>query len=64
MKPIGENVDGNCFDAGTGLAISANGDGTLIVVCETSPDKFEIAESFKMKCGSRTMAIGPKTYNI
>jgi hypothetical protein len=29
---IGENVDGNSFDAGTGLAFSSNGDCPLAVV--------------------------------
>ncbi|MDR3580994.1 MAG: hypothetical protein P4L44_13620 [Oryzomonas sp.] len=41
--PIGANVDGNGFDSGTGLAFSSNGDGTLTVVREASPGKFEVA---------------------
>jgi len=62
--PIGANVDGNGFDAGTGLAFSANGDGTLTVVHEASPGKFEVAETVTTQRGSRTMAIDPKTHNI
>ena len=62
--PIGEGVDGNGFDPGTGLAFSSNGDGTLSVVRETSPGKFEVAETVATQRGSRTMAIDPKTHNI
>src|ERR1035437_529170 len=62
--PIGENVDGNGFDAGTGLAFSSNGDGTLSVVREASPGKFEVVETVTTQRGSRTMAIDPKTHYI
>jgi DNA-binding beta-propeller fold protein YncE len=62
--PIGEGVDGNGFDPGTGLAFSSNGDGTLTVVQEASPGKFEVAETVTTQRGSRTMAIDPKTHNI
>jgi YVTN family beta-propeller protein len=62
--PIGEGVDGNGFDRSTGLAFSSNGDGTLTVVREASPGKFEVAETVTTQRGSRTMAIDPKTHNI
>ena len=62
--PIGEGVDGNGFDPKTGLAFSANGDGTLTEVRESSPGKFEVVETVATQRGSRTMAIDPKTHNI
>ena len=62
--PIGEGVDGNGFDPKTGLAFSSNGDGTLTVVRESSPGKFEVVETVTTQRGSRTMAIDPKTHNI
>ena len=62
--PIGANVDGNGFDAVTGLAFSSNGDGTLTVVAEASPGKFKVVETVTTKRGSRTLAIDPKTHNI
>ena len=62
--PIGANVDGNGFDSGTGLAFSSNGDGTLTVVREVSPGKFEVSETVTTQRGSRTMAVDPKTHNI
>ncbi|MGA2958976.1 MAG: YncE family protein [Thermodesulfobacteriota bacterium] len=62
--PIGEGVDGNGFDPETGLAFSANGDGTLTVVRESSPGKYEVLETVTTQRGSRTMAVDPKTHNI
>ncbi len=62
--PIGEGVDGNGFDSEARLAFSSNGDGTLTVVREASPGKFEVAETVTTQRGSRTMAIDPKTHNI
>ena len=62
--PVGANVDGNGFDAGTGLAFSSNGDGTLTIVRETSPDKYEVVGTVPTQLGSRTMAVDPKSHNI
>lgn len=62
--PIGENVDGNGFDSGTGLAFSSNGDGTLTIARESSSVKFEVVETVKTQRGSRTMAIDPVTHTV
>jgi DNA-binding beta-propeller fold protein YncE len=62
--PIGANVDGNGFDPGTGLAFSANGEGTLTVAREVSEGKFEVLETVTTQRGSRTMAIDPVTHNV
>jgi DNA-binding beta-propeller fold protein YncE len=61
---IGENVDGNGFDAGTGLAFSSNGDGTLTVVREASPVNFTTVETVATQRGSRTKVIDPVTHFI
>jgi len=61
--PIGEGVDANAFDPETGLAFSSNGDGTLTVVRESSPGKFE-TETVPTQRGARTMALDPKTHKI
>jgi DNA-binding beta-propeller fold protein YncE len=62
--PIGSGVDGNGFDQETGLAFSANGEGTLTVVTESAPGKFEVSETVPTQRGARTMAIDTKTHNI
>ena len=61
--PIGAGVDANAFDAETGLAFSSNGEGTLTVVREASPGKFD-AETIPTQQGARTMAIDTKTQKI
>ena len=38
--PIGNGVDANAFDPGTKLGYSSNGDGTLTVIKEETPDAF------------------------
>jgi DNA-binding beta-propeller fold protein YncE len=62
--PIGSGVDANEFDPETGLAFSSNGDGTLTVVHEDSPDKFSVVESVATERGARTMTLDPRTHRI
>ncbi len=62
--PIGGGVDANTFDPGTGLAFSSGGEGTLTVVKEESPDKFQVAENVPTRKGARTMALDVKTHNV
>ena len=62
--PIGEGVDANGFDPATQLAFASNGDGTLTVVHEDSPDKFTVVENVSTKKSARTMALDLKTHNI
>jgi YVTN family beta-propeller protein len=61
--PIGEGVDANAFDPETGFAFSSNGDGTLTVVRESSPGKFD-AETVPTQRGARTMALDFKTHKV
>ena len=62
--PIGQGVDANAFDPGTGLAFSSNGDGTLTVVRQESPDKYSVVDSVQTQRGARTMALDLKTHNV
>ncbi len=64
VLPIGKGTDAASFDPGTGLAFSSNGEGTLTVVHEDSPDKFSVVENAKTQQGARTMAVDLKTHNI
>ena len=61
---IGQGVDANRFDPGTDYAFSSNGEGTLTVVHEDSPDKFTVVENVPTKRSARTMALDEKTHNI
>lgn len=62
--PIGQGVDANGFDPSTDLAFSSNGDGTLTVVHEDSPDKFTVAQNANTQRGARTMALNPGNHQI
>ena len=62
--PIGKGVDGTAFDPGTGLAFSSNGEGTLTVVREASPSKFEVVGNVTTQRGARTLALDPKSHRI
>jgi DNA-binding beta-propeller fold protein YncE len=62
--PIGDGVDANAFDPGTGLGFSSNGEGTLTVIKEETPDKFTVEGNVPTRRGARTMALDEKTHNI
>lgn len=62
--PIGEGTDFAEFDAGRGLAFSSNRDGTLSIVAERSPTRFEALPAIATELGARTMAFDPKTGRI
>jgi DNA-binding beta-propeller fold protein YncE len=61
--PIGKGVDGVAFDGDR--AFSSNGaDGTVTVVHEQSPDKFEVEETIPTQRGARTIAVDPKSHHL
>jgi len=62
--PIGRGTDACTFDPDAGLAFSSNGDGTLSVVEEQTPDKFRALTPVRTQAGARTMALDTKTHNI
>jgi YVTN family beta-propeller protein len=62
--PIGAGCDATAFDASSGLAFAANGDGSLTVIRENGPGKFVVVESVKTKAGARTMALDSQRQRI
>jgi YVTN family beta-propeller protein len=62
--PIGDGADGAAFDPDSQNAFSSNGDGTLTIVHEDSPDKFTVTQTLKTLPGARTLALDPKTHKI
>jgi len=62
--PIGEGVDANGFDPATQLAFASNGEGTLTVVHQDSPEKYTVVENVPTKKSARTMGLDLKTHNI
>ena len=62
--PIGSGVDANAFDPGTQNAFASNGDGTLTVVHEDSPDRFRVVQTVTTMAGARTMALDPRSHRL
>jgi YVTN family beta-propeller protein len=62
--PIGNGPDAAGFDADASLIFSSNGEGTLTIIHEDSPDKFSVIENVKTQRGARTMALDAKTHRI
>ena len=61
--PIGAGSDCVIFDAGTGYAISANGDGTMTVVQQTG-GKYDVVENIATERAARTIALDEKTHRV
>src|SRR5437016_10571234 len=62
--PIGSGTDAAGFDPETGYAFSSNGEGTLTVVHEDSPDKFSVVENVPTQARARTMALDARTHQV
>ena len=62
--PIGQGTDAARFDPGTGYAFSSNGDGTLTVAHEDSPETLTLIENVKTLPSARTMEVDPKTHRV
>jgi hypothetical protein len=62
--PIGAGVDANAFDPELQLAFSSNGEGTLTIAHEDSPQKLTVVQTLKTQLSARTMALDPRTHRI
>ena len=62
--PIGMGVDGAGYDAASGDVFTANGEGTLTVIHEDSPDKYTVVQNLATSPGSRNMGLDPTTHKI
>ncbi|MDB6023872.1 MAG: beta-propeller repeat-containing protein [Verrucomicrobiales bacterium] len=62
--PIGDRVDANAFDPVTQLVFSSNGEGTVTIAREESPEKLTVIQTLKTEPGAKTMTLDPKTHNI
>ena len=61
---IGEGPDGAGFDPGTHLAFSSNGEGTLTVVREVSPNDFKVIDTVQTQKRARTMKLDTQTHDV
>jgi len=62
---IGPGPDGCVFDAKKNLIFSSNGgDGTVSVIREAAPGKFEVARTIKTQVSAKTIALDPRTHRL
>jgi YVTN family beta-propeller protein len=62
--PIGDHVDATAFDPETKLVFNSNGEGTITVIHQDSPDKYSVVETVKTAPRAKTMALDPKTHKL
>jgi YVTN family beta-propeller protein len=62
--PIGDHVDATAFDEATKLIFNSNGEGTITVIHQDSPDKYSVVETVKTLPKAKTMALDPKTHRL
>jgi DNA-binding beta-propeller fold protein YncE len=62
--PIGGNPDEAAFDPGLGLAFSANGEGSITVIKQDSPDKYRVLQTVTTELGAARLAVDLKTHKL
>jgi YVTN family beta-propeller protein len=62
--PIGDHVDATAFDPESRLIFNSNGEGTITVIHQDSPDKYSVVENVKTLPKAKTMALDPKTHRL
>lgn len=62
--PLAGSSDGASFNPATMEAFSTHGNGTMTVVKEFSPTRFEVTQNLDTMNGARTIAFDPKTGHI
>ena len=62
--PIGAGCDGVGFDAALRLVFSSNGDGTLDIIKELTPDKYKEVQKLITQKGARTLAVDNNSHMV
>ena len=61
---IGDGTDATAFDSATQLAFSSNGEGTLTVIHEDSPNIYTVKQTATTLKTARTLALDPTTHDV
>jgi DNA-binding beta-propeller fold protein YncE len=64
MLPIGSDPDGAVFDPATQRIFTSNREGTLSVLHELTPDRYEVLQTARTEVGARTLAFDATTGRI
>lgn len=62
--PLAGASDGAVFNPATNEVFSSHGNGTLTIVKEVSPTRFEVLQNLNTMNGARTLTLDPKTGHI
>src|ERR1039457_6121372 len=62
--PIGDHVDSTVFDPELRLIFCSNGDGTLNIFHEDSPDRYQSVQTVVTEPGAKTMDLDPSTHHL
>src|SRR5262249_14356665 len=62
--PIGKGVDGGGFNPQTMEAFSSQGDGTLTIIKELSPTRFEVEQTLTTKPRAKTCTLDARNNRI
>jgi DNA-binding beta-propeller fold protein YncE len=62
--PIGGHVDATVFDPEAKLVITSNGEGTLTVIHEDTPDAYQVVQTVPTQQGARTLSLDTMTHRL
>ena len=62
--PIGDHVDATAFDRETRLIFNSNGEGSVTVIHQESPNKYSAVQTVKTVPRAKTMALDPNTHQL
>lgn len=62
--PIGDATDAAAFDAAKKLVFTSNGEGSITVIQEQSPDKYAVIDTVKTEPGARTMTLDTRSHKL
>jgi DNA-binding beta-propeller fold protein YncE len=62
--PIGDHVDASAFDPESKLIFNSNGEGTISIIHEDSPDKYSVVQTVKTLPRAKTLALDLKTHQV
>jgi DNA-binding beta-propeller fold protein YncE len=61
---VGSGVDASGFDPATQLVFTSNGEGSITVIHEDTPDKYRVVQTVPTQRGARTMTVDPRTHRL
>jgi hypothetical protein len=63
-EPARSRVDATAFDPDTRLIFNSNGEETIKVIHQETPDHYAVVENVETLPGAKIMALDPKTHQI